>query len=142
MNVPRAKPAVLTLETVAHLGLLYFLFLVGLEMDVNVIRQPGKKALVITRSRHGAAVLHRHGDVVHLPAPGWPSCSPASTWCPLIRRVPEGETIGDVHVTLNLTDVMIAGVCTNAIGIHSVFGAFVYELVIPTPKRPAGRRAH
>jgi Kef-type K+ transport system membrane component KefB len=37
----------LTLETVAHLGLLYFLFLVGVEMDVAVIRRSGKKALVI-----------------------------------------------------------------------------------------------
>jgi Kef-type K+ transport system membrane component KefB len=50
----------------------------------------------------------------------------------IVRRVPEGETISDVHVTLILTGVMIAGVCTDAIGIHSVFGAFVYGLVIPS----------
>jgi len=37
-----------------------------------------------------------------------------------------------VHVTLILTGVMVAGVCTDAIGIHSVFGAFVYGLVIPS----------
>ncbi|OAY83102.1 Cation/H(+) antiporter 15, partial [Ananas comosus] len=39
--------SLLTLETVAHLGLLYFLFLVGVEMDVVIIRRSGKKALVI-----------------------------------------------------------------------------------------------
>ena len=50
----------------------------------------------------------------------------------IARRVPEGEAISDVHVTLVLTGVMIAGVCTDAIGIHSVFGAFVYGLVIPS----------
>jgi Kef-type K+ transport system membrane component KefB len=35
------------LETVAHLGLLYFLFLIGVEMDIAVMRQCGKRALVI-----------------------------------------------------------------------------------------------
>ncbi|KAK8457561.1 hypothetical protein SEVIR_3G205800v4 [Setaria viridis] len=50
----------------------------------------------------------------------------------IVRRVPEGEAVSDVHVTLILTGVMIAGVCTDAIGIHSVFGAFVYGLVIPS----------
>jgi Kef-type K+ transport system membrane component KefB len=37
-----------------------------------------------------------------------------------------------MQVSLILTGVMLAGVCTDAIGIHSVFGAFVYGLVIPT----------
>lgn len=41
------RRSLLTLETVAHLGLIYFLFLVGVEMDVAVIRRSGKKALVI-----------------------------------------------------------------------------------------------
>ncbi|XP_061344764.1 cation/H(+) antiporter 20-like [Gastrolobium bilobum] len=35
------------LETVASIGLLYFLFLVGLELDLNSIRQSGKRALTI-----------------------------------------------------------------------------------------------
>jgi len=55
---------------------------------------------------------------------------PGMWW--LIRRTPEGEGVSDMQVSLILTGVMLAGVCTDAIGIHSVFGAFVYGLVIPT----------
>ncbi|XP_040380355.1 cation/H(+) antiporter 15-like [Oryza brachyantha] len=210
--------SLLTLETVAHLGLLYFLFLVGLEMDVNVIRRSGKKALIIavagmalpfcigtatsfifrhqvSKNVHQASFLLFLG--VALSVTAFPvlarilaeikllnsdlgriamsaaivndmcawillalaiaisevnSSAFSSLWVLLagvafvlacfyvvrplmwwiIRRFPEGETIGDVHVTLILTGVMIAGVCTDAIGIHSVFGAFVYGLVIPS----------
>lgn len=35
------------LETMANVGLLYFLFLVGVEMDISVIRRTGKKAMTI-----------------------------------------------------------------------------------------------
>ncbi|CAL4894112.1 unnamed protein product [Urochloa decumbens] len=210
--------SLLTLETVAHLGLLYFLFLVGLEMDVNVIKRSGKKALIIavagmalpfcigtatsfifrhqvSKNVHQASFLLFLG--VALSVTAFPvlarilaeikllnsdlgriamsaaivndmcawillalaiaiseanSSAFSSLWVLLagvlfvlacfylvrplmwwlVRRVPEGETIGDVHVTLILTGVMIAGVCTDAIGIHSVFGAFVYGLVIPS----------
>ncbi|OEL19166.1 Cation/H(+) antiporter 15 [Dichanthelium oligosanthes] len=210
--------SLLTLETVAHLGLLYFLFLVGLEMDVNVIKRSGKKALIIavagmalpfcigtatsfifrhqvSKNVHQASFLLFLG--VALSVTAFPvlarilaeikllnsdlgriamsaaivndmcawillalaiaisevnSSAFSSLWVLLagvlfvlacfyvvrplmwwiVRRVPEGETISDVHVTLILTGVMIAGVCTDAIGIHSVFGAFVYGLVIPS----------
>lgn len=210
--------SLLTLETVAHLGLLYFLFLVGLEMDVNVIRRSGKKALIIavagmalpfcigtatsfifrhqvSKNVHQASFLLFLG--VALSVTAFPvlarilaeikllnsdlgriamsaaivndmcawillalaiaisevnSSAFSSLWVLLsgvlfvlacfyvvrplmrwiVRRVPEGEAISDVHVMLVLTGVMIAGVCTDAIGIHSVFGAFVYGLVIPS----------
>ncbi|CAL4901343.1 unnamed protein product [Urochloa decumbens] len=210
--------SLLTLETVAHLGLLYFLFLVGLEMDVNVIKRSGKKALIIavagmalpfcigtatsfifrhqvSKNVHQASFLLFLG--VALSVTAFPvlarilaeikllnsdlgriamsaaivndmcawillalaiaiseanSSAFSSLWVLLagvlfvlacfyvvrplmwwlVRRVPEGEAISDVHVTLILTGVMIAGVCTDAIGIHSVFGAFVYGLVIPS----------
>ncbi|XP_003566124.2 cation/H(+) antiporter 15 [Brachypodium distachyon] len=210
--------SLLTLETVAHLGLLYFLFLVGLEMDVNVIKRSGKKALIIavagmalpfcigtatsfifrhqvSKNVHQASFLLFLG--VALSVTAFPvlarilaeikllnsdlgkiamsaaivndmcawillalaiaisevnSTPFSSLWVLLsgvafvlacfyvvrpvmwwiVRRVPEGESISDVHVTLILTGVMISGVCTDAIGIHSVFGAFVYGLVIPS----------
>uniref|UniRef100_A0A1D1YN35 Cation/H(+) antiporter 19 n=1 Tax=Anthurium amnicola TaxID=1678845 RepID=A0A1D1YN35_9ARAE len=35
------------LDTVANIGLLYFLFLVGLELDLRAIRRTGKKALAV-----------------------------------------------------------------------------------------------
>ncbi|KAK3135252.1 hypothetical protein QOZ80_5BG0416670 [Eleusine coracana subsp. coracana] len=210
--------SLLTLETVAHLGLLYFLFLVGLEMDVNVIQRSGKKALIIavagmalpfcigtatsfifrhqvSKNVHQASFLLFLGVALSVTAfpvlarilaeikllnsvlgriamsaaivndmcawillalaiaisevnssafsSLWVLLSgvafvlacfyvvrPAMWW--LVRRVPEVETLSDVYVTLILTGVMLAGVCTDAIGIHSVFGAFVYGLVIPS----------
>uniref|UniRef100_A0ACD5U2W3 Uncharacterized protein n=1 Tax=Avena sativa TaxID=4498 RepID=A0ACD5U2W3_AVESA len=210
--------SLLTLETVAHVGLLYFLFLVGLEMDVNVIKRSGKKAMIIavagmalpfcigtatsfifrhqvSKNVHQASFLLFLGVALSVTAfpvlarilaeikllnsdlgkiamsaaivndmcawillalaiaisevdstpfsSLWVLLSgatfvlacfyvvrPAMWW--LVRRVPEGETISDVQITLILTGVMIAGVCTDAIGIHSVFGAFVYGLVIPS----------
>ncbi|KAJ6366281.1 hypothetical protein OIU77_002794 [Salix suchowensis] len=39
--------SVMVLETMANMGLLYFLFLVGVEMDMSVIKRTGKKAIAI-----------------------------------------------------------------------------------------------
>ncbi|KAK1381796.1 hypothetical protein POM88_019531 [Heracleum sosnowskyi] len=49
----------------------------------------------------------------------------------MIKRTPEGETISEFHLCVILTGVMICGFITEAIGTHSVFGAFVFGLVIP-----------
>ncbi|XP_038691384.1 cation/H(+) antiporter 19-like [Tripterygium wilfordii] len=41
------KNSMTVLDTLANIGLLYFLFLVGLELDIRSIRRTGKKALAI-----------------------------------------------------------------------------------------------
>ncbi|XP_020114323.1 cation/H(+) antiporter 15 [Ananas comosus] len=209
--------SLLTLETVAHLGLLYFLFLVGVEMDVVIIRRSGKKALVIAAAgmalpfcigtatsfvfrHHIAKNVHQASFLlflgVALSVTAFPvlarilaeikllnselgrlamssaivndmcawillalsiavsethasvlsslwvllagvvfvllcfyAVRPAMWW--LTRRIPEGEGVSDFHVCLILTGVMLSGIATDAIGIHAIFGAFVYGLVIP-----------
>ncbi|KAK4264738.1 hypothetical protein QN277_025871 [Acacia crassicarpa] len=209
--------SVMVIETMANVGLLYFLFLVGLEMDINVIKRVGKKAIamaiagMILPFAVGAAfsfLLHRenrtslnHGTYilflgVALSVTAFPvlarilaelklintelgklalssalindmftwvllalaialaenqSASLASLWVVMssaafvgfcifavrpavswiISRTPEGEGFSDFHISLILSGVMISGFITDAIGTHSVFGAFVYGLAIP-----------
>ncbi|KAK9110401.1 hypothetical protein Sjap_018461 [Stephania japonica] len=54
---------------------------------------------------------------------------PAIFW--VDRQTPEGESFNEVHMSLILVGVMICGFITDAIGTHSIFGAFVYGLIIP-----------
>ncbi|PKA61816.1 Cation/H(+) antiporter 15 [Apostasia shenzhenica] len=49
-----------------------------------------------------------------------------------MRRTPPGEAMSDMDSGTLLLGVMIASLATDAIGIHSVFGAFTYGIVIPT----------
>ncbi|GAB2232091.1 hypothetical protein Droror1_Dr00011113 [Drosera rotundifolia] len=214
--------SVMVLETMANIGLLYFLFLVGVEMDLAVIRRTGKKAISIAvggmilpfligcgfslvKSRvsttHAAEAAGTNGTFVlflgvALAVTAFPvlarilaelkllntelgrvamssalvndicawillalaialaendSNSLASLWVILssaafvafcifavrpaimwmIRRTPQGENFSDFYICLILTGVMISGFITDAIGTHSVFGAFVFGLVIP-----------
>lgn len=208
--------SVMVLETMANVGLLYFLFLVGVEMDIGVIKRTGKRAIAIAISGMilpfliGVAfafVLHQNIEFVKLSTfilflgvalsvTAFPvlarilaelkllnsdigrlamssalindmcawvllafaialaeneAMSLASLWVILssvvfvvfcvyiirpliawmIRRSPEGEAISEFYICLILTGVMISGFITDAIGTHSVFGAFVFGLVIP-----------
>ncbi|KAL3641013.1 Cation/H(+) antiporter 15 [Castilleja foliolosa] len=208
--------SVMVLETMANVGLLYFLFLVGVEMDIAVIKKTGKKAVAIAISGmilpfligvSFAFVLHETTEFVRLgtfilflgvalSVTAFPVLArilaelkllntdigriamsaaiindvcawillafaialaendamsltsiwvilsssvfvllcvyvvrPLITW--MISRTPEGEPISEFYVCLILTGVMISGFITDAIGTHSVFGAFVFGLIIP-----------
>ncbi|XVF61033.1 hypothetical protein PTKIN_Ptkin08bG0095800 [Pterospermum kingtungense] len=209
--------SVMVLETMANVGLLYFLFLVGVEMDLSVIRRTGKKALAVAVAgmvlpfligvcfsfvlRNDSSQDLTHGTYilflgVSLSVTAFPvlarilaelklinseigrlamssalvndmcawillavaialaendSTSLASLWVILssaafvafcitvvrpviswmIRRTPEGESFNEFYLCLILTGVMISGFITDAIGTHSVFGAFVFGLIIP-----------
>ncbi|KAH6757535.1 cation/hydrogen exchanger 15 [Perilla frutescens var. hirtella] len=208
--------SVMVLETMANVGLLYFLFLIGVEMDISVIKRTGRKAIVIAVAGmvlpfligvSFAFVLHERSEFVRLgtfilflgvalSVTSFPvlarvlaeikllnsdigrlamssalvndmcawillafaialaeneATSLASLWVILssavfvafcvcvvrplislmIRRSPEGESISEFYICLILTGVMISGFITDALGTHSVFGAFVFGLVIP-----------
>lgn len=209
--------SVMVLETMANIGLLYFLFLVGVEMDLAVIRRTGRKAISIAiggmilpfvigctfsliisgdtneQEHHSTFVLFlgvalavtafpvlarilaelklintEMGRIAMSSALVNDICAwillalaialaetdassltslwvvlssvgfvlvcilvvrPAIMW--MIRRTPEGEPFSDFYICLILTGVMISGFVTDAIGTHSVFGAFVFGLIIP-----------
>ncbi|XP_077210717.1 cation/H(+) antiporter 15-like [Tasmannia lanceolata] len=208
---------VTVLETMANVGLLYFLFMVGVEMDITMFRRAGKKALVIalaglilpfmigtstsfflrnaiSKTPHQGSFLLFIGVTLSITAfpvlarilaelkllnteLGKVSISAAvindicswvllalaisiaenkgfvfaSLWVVLsgvgfvlfcifvvrpaiwwiIQRTPEGDSVDELYICLILTGVMACAFITDAIGIHSIFGAFVFGLVIP-----------
>ncbi|CAN4127599.1 unnamed protein product [Withania somnifera] len=211
------RRSVMVLETMANIGLLYFLFLVGVEMDVAVIRRNGKRSLFIAiagmilpfligstfsfllhektqNTKEGTFILFLglalsvtsfpvlarilaelkliNSEIGRIAMAAslindmlaWivlafaiafsenKDMSLASIWVilssiaficvcffvvrPLIERrirlIPEGESISEFDICLVLTGVLIAGFITDILGTHSVFGAFVFGLVIPS----------
>ncbi|XP_057487317.1 cation/H(+) antiporter 15-like [Actinidia eriantha] len=205
------------LETVANIGILYFVFMIGLGMEFSVIRKNGKKALAIASVGiflpfiigcafsfflHNITVPVREDTFtiffsVALSATAFPvvmhmlaelrlldmeigkiamsvalindavgltllifGTSLAESQTPLISSLwiiltsivfiifcvlavrpaivwlarknnPDEESLSTFTVPVILAGVMILGVTTDAIGVHPIFGAFVFALVFP-----------
>ncbi|KAI5083975.1 hypothetical protein GOP47_0000144 [Adiantum capillus-veneris] len=211
------KESLTLLETVADLGLLLFLFLVGLELDLTALRRTGKHALIIAAAGITlpfvagvgvSIILHQtiSSDSKFAPflvfmgvalsitafpvlarilaerrllmtdvgqmAMSAAAVNDVAAWVllalavalsgsgksPLIalwvllcgvafvafmfiaakplmvkvaRQATESEPVNEMYVAFTLAAVLVSGFVTDAIGIHSIFGAFVFGLVIP-----------
>ncbi|ESQ46777.1 hypothetical protein EUTSA_v10027645mg [Eutrema salsugineum] len=211
------KKSLTVLETLANLGLLFFLFLAGLEIDTKSLRQTGKKALgialagislpfalgigssfvlraTISKGVDSIAFLIFMGVALSITAfpvlarilaelklltteigrlamsaaavndvAAWillalaialsgSDTSPlVSLWvflsgCAFVivaaiiippifkwiaRRCHEGEPVEETYICTTLAVVLVCGFITDAIGIHSMFGAFVVGVLIP-----------
>jgi len=206
----------MVLETMANIGLIYFLFLIGLEMDMSIVKRTDSKAVSIAVAGmilpfivgYGVSFAFTSVDesvndfslvlylgivlsVTSFPvlarmlaelklvntelgklslstslindvcawlllalaialseqssttwASVWVVLSniffvgfcflvvrPVVTW--LIKKTPEGKPFSDFQICAVLVGVMISALITDVIGTHSIFGAFVYGLVIP-----------
>ncbi|KAF2297907.1 hypothetical protein GH714_005005 [Hevea brasiliensis] len=205
------------LDTLANLGLLFFLFLVGLELDLKSLQRTGKKALAIAvagislpfllgigvsfflrktisegvkeapfllfmgvalsitafpvlarilaelkllttdvgRMAMSAAAVNdvaawillalaialsgsEHSPLtslwVLLSGAGFIICCvavipPVFKW--MAHRCRQGEPVNEMYVCATLAIVLAAGFCTDSIGIHALFGAFVIGILIP-----------
>lgn len=55
------------------------------------------------------------------------------------KSSPEQDVVKEAYICLTLAGVMVAGLTTYIIGIHAIFGAFVFGLTIPKEGEFAGR---
>lgn len=206
----------MVIETMANIGLIYFLFLVGLEMDMSIVKRTGRKAVSIAvagmilpfviaigishfmdykdKGANDVSYVLYLGIVLSVTAfpvlarmlaelklintelgklalssslindvcawvllalaialseqnsstlaSVWVVLSniffvsfcflvvrPAVTW--LINKTPEGKPFSEFQICIVLVGVLVSAFITDVIGTHSIFGAFVYGLVIP-----------
>jgi Kef-type K+ transport system membrane component KefB len=61
---------------------------------------------------------------------------PVMTWIAL--HCTTNEPVKEMYICVTLAGVLVAGFCTDAIGIHLIFGAFLLGLVIRRPDRLQG----
>ncbi len=210
-------PTVTTLETFADMGLLFFLFMVGLELDLNQIRKTGRQGLAIAAA--GITLPFTAGvgvsfvlkqtiarDVKFGPFFVFMGVAMSITAFPVLARIlaerkllttdvgqlamsaaavndvvawvllalavalsgsgksptivlwvllcgiafvifmivairpvmtcialhcTTNEPVKEMYIWVTLAGVLVAGFCTDTIGIHSIFGAFLLGLVIP-----------
>lgn len=208
--------SLLVLDIMASMGLIYLLFLVGLEMDISALKRSGEKPLFIAiagmalpfivsagfsslfhthshmhsiSTSHQAAILFLgvalsatafpvltrilaelkllNTDIGRLAlstalindicawvvfviaialtnGTSWPwvilSSIAFTAFCfyfirPLvswfIKDVPDGESVTDVQIFVIITGLMVSCFVTDAIGVHAIFGAYVYGLAMP-----------
>ncbi|CAL5410228.1 cation/H(+) antiporter 15-like [Camellia sinensis] len=211
-----SKTSLLLLETIANMGAIYFVFIIGLEMDLSVIRKYGKKALVfaivgmflpfliacafsfnlqkkttmqegtfmiffaislsitafhvlarnlgelrlvdmeISKLAKSVALINEIFGVTLLVytislAESTETAFITSLWIILssiifvvfcilvvrptiawlIRRTLEEENFSDLTTSIIIAGVMFSSVISDAIGVHPIFGAFFFGLVIP-----------
>lgn len=72
-------PSLMSLETMGNIGLIYFLFLLGLEMDITTIARVGKKPLAIAIT--GTFVPFLIGLAAYYPS-SFHSLEKISSWVP------------------------------------------------------------
>ncbi|KAK4345282.1 hypothetical protein RND71_035458 [Anisodus tanguticus] len=145
------------IETMAHVALVFFRFLVGLQMDIKSVLRIGIKArnvavigiivpfvmgtilyFSLTRDEEArgyvvtGSTANIHWGII---------CTIAyALFCVfylhraigwIIRKMPEGQGYSEFFICTILSGMAISGTVTNALGTHPIIGAFLFVLSIP-----------
>ncbi|XWS45768.1 hypothetical protein CRYUN_Cryun14cG0007600 [Craigia yunnanensis] len=143
----------------ANLGVTFYMFLVGLEMDLTPIRKIGKRALsvaiagIILPITAGAGLhylvrKHQKEKAPEMGAYFWSIALSVTSFPDLARILSDlklmytdlvkqisaaskESSTSDKHVHFILSLVLLCGFMTELCGAHSMFGAFMLGLMIP-----------